>query len=219
MDKILYEKIYDSEIYKTLEEYQKKNGDNVLWGGHNGTLCNESRETEFEYVQWMVDILQSISDKHINILETGTNYGSFSHICYAIFESFNLYTNDIVPESGDVVDKINQFYESDSVVFSNDVLQNLYPGNHSIYTKIEFDVAWLDSGHNFDTLYSEFLLCQKNGIKNLLVDDVYSSGEVTRAVGKFLYTHSEYRVRSFFLNPVYSTCGMWLELRDTETFK
>lgn len=210
--KILYDKIYNSEIYKTLEDYKSKNGPNVFWDGHNGTLCNPHRDIEFQYVEWLVETLLEIKSNNINILETGTNYGSFSHICYSVFDNFNLYTNDIVQDSEIVISKINKFYGKNMTKFKRGQLEHLN------YSNINFDVAWLDSGHSFDILYTELLECKKYKIKNILVDDSYESGEVTKAVGKFLYQYPIYRIRKCTTYINSGLCGLWLELNDYETF-
>ncbi len=214
MDKsLLYEKIYNSEIYKTLEEYKSKNGSNVLWDGHNGTLCNENRENEFQYVLWIVNTLKSIKNDNITILETGTNYGSFSHICYCIFKNFKLYTNDVVYDSKLAIDKINNFYNNNSVIFNQGDISDINLNG------ISFDVTWLDSGHNFNILYNELKECDKYNVKNILVDDTFNSAEVTKAVGKFLYESPKYRIKECTTFESSQLAGLQLQLKNTENFR
>ena len=88
MNDIFKGPVYDFLVNKSINN---KND----WGGNGGTLdgsTSKHLENSKKGNTFMREFLKSISPK--NIIETGTNYGSFSFTCYETLSDFNLYTCD-----------------------------------------------------------------------------------------------------------------------------
>jgi len=168
------------------------------WGGCRGSIDGSSEEnltSSKKGNEFIQSVLLDINPT--NILETGTNYGSFGYTCYETLNNFNLYTcdNHIDNNSKRCVDFINsnyndnkiKYYHKDSIKF----LQEIKDEN------IKFDLAWLDSAHDYTHLFNELNISNSMNIPYILVDDFYYHRDIQQAVFDFLKFEENWTIHSF----------------------
>jgi hypothetical protein len=167
-------------IWNTLIEKSNKtrngwNGDCGIVDGMNDEWVEYSKQK----VEWLSNRVGMINPK--KILETGTNYGSWSWLLYNTLEGdWELNTCDIVVESRDCIDEINRYYGGDKVHFHHsDSLEFLKGWNDSV------DLVWVDSQHTAEFLYNELVELDRIGPEWIMIDD-WSWSELKPAVVKFL---------------------------------
>ena len=195
MNDIFKGPVYDFLVNKSINN----KGD---WGGNGGTLdasTPQNLENSKKGNTFMREFLQSISPK--NIIETGTNYGSFSFTCYETLSDFNLYTCDNYDSDGsgcpseECIDFINNHYNDNKVKYYNktswDFLDEIKKLN------IKFDLAWLDSDHQYRFLKQELDTVSTMGVEYIMVDDFWYERNIQMAVFDFLKENKEYRFHSF----------------------
>ena len=195
MNDIFKGPVYDFLVNKSINN----KGD---WGGYGGTLdasTPQNLENSKKGNTFMREFLQSISPK--NIIETGTNYGSFSFTCYETLSDFNLYTCDNYDLDGsgcpseECIDFINNHYNDNKVKYYNktswDFLDEIKKLN------IKFDLAWFDSDHQYRFLKQELDTVATMDIPYIMVDDFWNVRDIQMAVFDFLKENEEYRFHSF----------------------
>lgn len=188
--------IYQGPVYEFLINESLNN--RMGWGGNAGSidgisdydLNNSKRGTSF-----MREFLNE--QKPFTILETGTNYGSFSYVLYETLEDFKLFTCDAHSdnESMRCVNFINEYYDDNKVFYQNiNSIQLLTQLNN---TGIKVDLAWLDSTHTYDMLLEELMLTKSLEAKFIMIDDFWTQKELQNAVLDFVRHNPEYRIYSF----------------------
>ena len=188
--------IYQGPVYEFLINESLNN--RMGWGGNAGSidgisdydLNNSRRGTTF-----MREFLNA--ETPFTILETGTNYGSFSYVLYETLEDFKLFTCDEHSDNQSMrcVNFINEYYDDNKVFYQNiNSIQLLTQLNN---TKTKIDLAWLDSTHTFEYLYNEMKISAQMKPKFIMVDDFYMLKDMQLAVFEFLKAHSEYRFYSY----------------------
>ena len=167
-------------VWNTLIEMSNRsrngwNGDCGIVDGMNDEWVEYSKQK----VEWLSNRVGMINPK--KILETGTNYGSWSWLLYNTLEGdWELNTCDIVIESRDCIDEINRYYGGDKVKFHHsDSLEFLKGWNDSV------DLVWVDSQHTEEFLYNELVELDRIGPEWIMIDD-WSWSELKPAVVKFL---------------------------------
>ena len=168
-----------------------------IWN-YNGGMIDERNELNLKNskigVSYVTNFINQVQPK--KILETGTNYGSFSYILYESLEEFELHTCDIVNESKRCIDFINENYKKDFVKFYNqdslDFLKSKKEEN--------FDLAWLDSKHTYEHLIEELKVVGDMGIPYILVDDFSWVQGIQFAIFDFLKEYENYKFYSYSNN-------------------
>jgi cephalosporin hydroxylase len=147
-------------------------------------------------VDFMSSIIQEFKPK--TFVETGTNYGSFSHVVYSNLDDFELLTCDLVADSGRCVDFINKSNGKENVKFyhqmSTDFLNDLIKEGKKV------DFAWLDSAHNYDYLLQEMNLVADMNVPLIVVDDFSWVRGIQLAVFDFLKEHENYKLYKYSNN-------------------
>ncbi len=188
--------IYQGPVYEFLINESLNN--RMGWGGNAGSidgiseydLNNSKRGTTF-----MREFL--LKETPFTIVETGTNYGSFSYVLYETLKDFKLFTCDAHSdnESMRCVNFINEYYDDNKVFYQNiNSIQLLTQLNN---TGIKVDLAWLDSTHTYDMLLEEMMLTKSLQAKFIMIDDFWTQKELQNAVLDFVRRNSEYRIHSF----------------------
>jgi hypothetical protein len=182
------------------------------WGSNYGIIDGRDNGTYLKIGTWaakflsyqIVDIMESYADvqgnidKTLNIVELGTNYGSFSVVCYEAFKQydnkFKLTTCDIVEKSGDCIKDINKIYNDNCVEFihkdSKLFMKNL------ILTDAKIDLIWVDAGHDTKSTLNDLRNCEKLGVSDIFVDDYFHLEPTRNAIHKFLL-ESKYRMVAY----------------------
>jgi cephalosporin hydroxylase len=188
--------IYQGPVYEFLINESLNN--RMGWGGNAGSidgiseydLNNSRRGTTF-----MREFLTA--EKPFTILETGTNYGSFSYVLYETLEDFKLFTCDAHSDNQSMrcVNFINEYYDDNKIFYQNINSIQLLTQLHN--TGIKVDLAWLDSTHTYDMLLEELLLTKSLQAKFIMIDDFWTQKELQNAVLDFVRKNGEYRIHSF----------------------
>ena len=188
--------IYQGPVYEFLINESLNN--RMGWGGNAGSidgiseydLNNSRRGTTF-----MREFLTA--EKPFTILETGTNYGSFSYVLYETLEDFKLFTCDAHSDNQSMrcVNFINEYYDDNKIFYQNINSIQLLTQLHN--TGFKVDLAWLDSTHTYDMLLEELLLTKSLQAKFIMIDDFWTQKELQNAVLDFVRKNSEYRIHSF----------------------
>ena len=189
---ILSGPVFDFIIKESVESKPVWNyNGGMIDGRTEGNLQNSNKG-----VNYMSQILQEVKPKRL--LETGTNYGSFSYIVYENLDEFELLTCDIVADSQKCVDFINTNYNKQNVKFTNksslDYLQELVDNNE------KFDLVWLDSKHTYDHLIEEMKLVKQMDIPYILIDDFSWVRGIQLAIFDFLKENEDYKFYSYSNN-------------------
>jgi hypothetical protein len=188
--------IYQGPVYEFLINESLNN--RMGWGGNAGSIdgisdydLNNSRNG----TTFMREFL--IEHTPFTILETGTNYGSFSYVLYETLNDFKLFTCDAHSdnESMRCVNFINEYYDDNKVFYQN--INSIQLLNQLNNTGIKVDLAWLDSTHTYDMLLEELMLTKSLEAKFIMVDDFWTQKELQNAVLDFVRYNSEYRIHSF----------------------
>lgn len=188
--------IYQGPVYEFLINESLNN--RMGWGGNAGSidgisdydLTNSKCGTTF-----MREFLNT--EKPFTILETGTNYGSFSYVLYETLEDFKLFTCDAHSdnESMRCVNFINEYYDDNKIFYQNCNSVQLLTQLKN--TEIKVDLAWLDSTHTYDMLLEELMLTKSLEVKFIMIDDFWTQKELQNAVLDFVRQNNEYRIYSF----------------------
>lgn len=174
--------IWDELIRKSTTQRRGWGGDAGIVDGIDGEWISRSREK----VEWLGERIREINPA--KIIETGTNYGSFSWLLYNTLESFSLDTTDIVEESRECIERINEYYGGDKVRFHHSDALEFLKGWES-----EVDMAWLDSCHQTEYIKNELIRCSELRIPYLLVDD-WNWVEIKAGVMEFLEADESYEI-------------------------
>lgn len=187
--------LFDGVVYDFLinESLNNRTG----WGGNAGMIdgvseydLNNSRKG----VEFMSNFLQEVKPKRI--IETGTNYGSFSYVLYENLEEFELYTCDIIKDNSERCIKfINSYYNKENVKFIHDNSINFLKNLKNSGEK--FDMAWLDSTHTYQYLIEELRIAAQMKIPYIVVDDFWKQKELQLSVFDFLKEHDNYKFHSY----------------------
>lgn len=176
------DEIWNELILKSTTQRRGWGGDAGIVDGIDGEWIHRS----IEKVEWLGEKIREINPA--KIIETGTNYGSFSWLLYNTLDHFSLDTTDIVEGSRECIQRINEFYGGDRVKFHhNDALEFLKSWEGSV------DMAWLDSCHQTEYIKNELIRCSELGIPYLLVDD-WNWVEIREGVEEFLKTNESYEI-------------------------
>ncbi len=187
--------IFEGEVYEYLinESRNNRNG----WNGNAG-MIDGNTEIDLENSKKGVEFMSAFLQEHRpkRILETGTNYGSFSYILYSNLEEFKLDTCDIVKDNSErCIDFINSHFGKHNVTFHNmdsiDFLTKIKDGGG------QYDMAWIDSHHTYDFLIEELRIVGEITPGFIVVDDFWFSKELQMAVFDFLKENDVYRFHSF----------------------
>lgn len=188
--------IYEGPVFDFLknESLNNRNG----WGGNAGSIDAISEfdlENSRKGTTFMREFL--IDKKPFTILETGTNYGSFSYVLYETLEDFKLFTCDAHSdnESMRCVNFINEYYDDNKVFYQN--INSIQLLNQLKNTGIKVDLAWLDSTHTYDALLEEMYLTKDLEAKFIMIDDFWTQKELQNAVYDFIRQNDEYRFYAF----------------------
>ena len=139
------------------------------WGGNAGIVdgINEEELKRFLIkVEWLHNELKSLKPK--TIWEIGTNYGSWSWLLYNTLEEFHLLTCDIVAESREEIQFINEHYQKDRVEFFHQSSEEFLKGRFGA------DLVWMDGNHNEDWVREEILWIEAAKAPIVWIDDVDS---------------------------------------------
>ena len=153
--------------------------------GHGGTLSLDNYPSSLKNLNTWNDILQEFNPS--KILETGTNSCIFGFLCYKFLENFELTTLDLEPNSKIFVDKVNEYFNDNKIIFYE---INTNENIEHWKTEKEFDFAFLDSGHDFHTISAELNFCGNKKIPTIVCDDT-NLEEVNSAINLFL-TNNNY---------------------------
>lgn len=146
----------------------------------NWRTCDNLLEQLFFHKKWV----SQINPKYV--LETGTHKGYYSYFLKKLLPEVKIYTFGINPESKMCVDAIEKFFAEKFITFySGDSRETLT--NFENTEEINFDLAWVDGGHEYDVALSDLNNCARLGIENILIDDCDHSG-VRGALEHFLRT-------------------------------
>jgi hypothetical protein len=167
-------------IWNTLIE--KSNKTRSGWNGDCGIvdgMNDEWVEWSKQKVEWLSDRVKEINPK--KILETGTNYGSWSWLLYNTLEGdWELNTADIVVDSRECIEEINRYYGGDKVHFHHsDSVEFLKGWSGSV------DLVWVDSQHTEEFLYSELVELDRIGPEWIMIDD-WSWRDLKPAIVRFV---------------------------------
>ena len=188
--------IFNGPVYEFLINESINN--RMGWGGNAGSIDGISEfdlENSKKGNRFMREFLNE--SKPYNILETGTNYGSFSYTCYETLSDFRLYTCDNHPDNNSMrcINFINEYYDDNKVKYfhkhSKDFLLELKQ------TETKFDLAWLDSTHTYQFLLEELNIVASMNVNYIMVDDFWTQKELQLAVFDFLKTNENYRFHSY----------------------
>ena len=172
------DKIWNTLIEKSSVKRDGWNGDCGIVDGMNEEWIGYSKEK----VEWISDIIGN-KIKPQKILETGTNYGSFSWLLYNTLDSsvdWELNSCDIVLDSRECIEEINNYYGGNRVTFHHsDSIEFLKGWNDSV------DLVWVDSQHTEEFLYRELVELDRIGPEWIMIDD-WSWSELKPAVMKFV---------------------------------
>ena len=188
--------IFNGPVYDFLINESLNN--RMGWGGNAGSIDGFT-ETDLENSKKGNAFIREflMEAKPYNILETGTNYGSFSYTCYESLDDFRLYTCDNHQDnhSARCIGFINDYYDDNKVTYRN--IHSLEHLNECKQSGIEWDLIWLDSTHTFEYLYNEMKITAQMKPKFIMVDDFYMLKDMQLAVFEFLKNHNEYRFYSY----------------------
>jgi cephalosporin hydroxylase len=192
MKDILSGEVFDFIINESVESKEVWNYNGGMIDGRTGGNLDNSRIG----VEFMSSIIQEFKPKRL--LETGTNYGSFSHVVYSNLDEFELHTCDLVADSGRCVDFINNANGKNNVTFHNkmsvDFLAELKESG------VQYDFAWIDSAHNYDYLMKEMNLVGEMQVPIIVVDDFSWVRGIQLAVFDFLIKHENYKFYKYSNN-------------------
>ncbi len=136
------------------------------WGGNAGIVdgINEEELNRFLIkVEWLHNELKTLNPK--TIWEIGTNYGSFSWLLYNTLEEFNLLTCDIVAESREEIQFINEYYGRESVEFYHQSSEEFLKGRSGA------DLVWMDGNHEEDWVREEIVSIEECKAPIVWIDD------------------------------------------------
>ena len=183
-----------------LKEIQEQNGQHGgPWGGESGIIDirNEGYFIDFglQVCRFLYKFFNSIKveNKVLEVLEFGTNYGSFSWVLYeSLGNGFRLKTCDVVEESGECINSLNKIYDSNQVEFthtnSTDLVREL------IHQNYKPDVIYIDGTHSADGVSDDL----KNSVllksKYIIVDDYSQLENVRNTLHKFLSERTDYKI-------------------------
>jgi predicted O-methyltransferase YrrM len=166
------------------------------WANHGG-IIDTVNDRNLNLSRQGTDFIRKflLETRPYSIIETGTNYGSFSYLLYETLDDFELITCDINSESKRCIDFINQNYGSSKVSFwhvdSDRMLSDL------IEQGKEVDLAWLDSGHGYEGIVNELKKAKVLESKFIMIDDIFLVKSVHKAVFEFLAENTEYNFYSY----------------------
>ena len=188
--------IFQGPVYEFLinESLNNRNG----WGGNAGSIDGFSEydlENSKKGNTFMREFLMEY--KPYNIMETGTNYGSFSYTCYETLNDFKLYTCDNHPDNNSMrcINFINEYYDDNKVRYFHKESKHFLTDLRNDETK--FDLAWLDSTHTYEFLLEELNIVAAMKVPFIMVDDFWTQKELQLAVFEFLKQNDAYRFHSY----------------------
>lgn len=171
---------YDKDFANTLTDSVIE----ITKHGEGTLFANEDKEIDIQ-TKFIYDIVSEIKPK--KVLEIGT---CFAHFDYFLLENFDcikkILTIDYYKESYEAVKLLNEKY-GNKVVFIPGRSENILPRING-----RFDLAWIDGGHYYNTVYMDLDNCKRMNIKNILVDD--SQKEVLAAINDFLRVNKNYKL-------------------------
>lgn len=190
--------LFEGPVYEFIINKSINNRDN--WKGNAGIIdgvTSMDLENSKNAVYHVVKLLKEINPKRI--IETGTNYGSFSYILYETLDDFTLYTCDFLggfPDSSEECVKfINSSYKKENVKFHHtDSIEFL---NSLKNSGQNFDLAWLDSQHEYEFLLKELNIAAEMEIPYIMVDDFWFRENLQHSVFDFLKSNKDYRFYYF----------------------
>lgn len=187
--------IFQGPVFDFLinESLNNRNG----WGGNAGMIdgiTDRDLQNSKKGVEFMSNFLQEIKPKRI--LETGTNYGSFSYILYENLNDFELLTCDLIKENSErCISFINSNYNKENVKFFNEASLNFL--NRLKNNNEKFDMVWLDSTHTYEYLLEELNIVGEMEIPYIVIDDFWFVENLQLSIFDFLKQNKNYRFYSF----------------------
>ena len=169
--------------------------DNNRWAfrGHGGTLSVNDYPSSLLNIKNWEYIFNKYKPKFI--FETGTNSGIFGFLCYKFLgNNFELTTIDCEPNSKICIDEINKYFDNDLIEFHE---MNIPHDLKGFYMETQFDFAFIDSGHDEETLTAELEFCINKNIPIIAFDDC-SLPEVDKMINKFLNDNQDYEIVEAF---------------------
>jgi cephalosporin hydroxylase len=186
--------LFEGEVYEFLKYRATK--DRAGWGGNAGIIdpwTEEDLSNSKKGVEFITNFLNEVKPK--TILETGTNYGSFSYVLYETLENFKHHTCDIVEKSKECIDYINGFYGKENVQFYHmDSLEFLTKMKDE---RKHFDLLWIDSHHTYEFLLSELRIAGKLESPYIMIDDVWGDRGLQMAILQFMNENNRYKIHSY----------------------
>jgi len=172
---------------------EEKDDDRWAFRGHGGTISVKDYPCSLKNIKNWEYIFNKYKPKFI--LETGTNSGIFGFLCYKFLgNNFELTTIDCEPNSKICIDEINKYFNNDLIEFHE---MNIPHDLKGFYTETQFDFAFIDSGHDEETLTAELEFCINKNIPIIAFDDC-SLPEVDKMINKFLNDNQDYEIVEAF---------------------
>ena len=172
---------------------EEKDDDRWAFRGHGGTLSVNDYPSSLLNIKNWEYIFNKYKPKFI--FETGTNSGIFGFLCYKFLgNNFELTTIDCEPNSKICIDEINKYFDNDLIEFHE---MNIPHDLKGFYMETQFDFAFIDSGHDEETLTAELEFCINKNIPIIAFDDC-SLPEVDKMINKFLNDNQDYEIVEAF---------------------
>ena len=178
-------KIFDKKVLQHLRDFKL--------GYNEGALFENSFSAMSEQIRFLTLILQKINPKVI--LETGTYRAHFAYFVSRVLQSSNGIEIDTYDKNvlcGQLCRYVESLHENVRVFFhhgdTKDLLQQI--------TAHDYDFAWIDGGHDYETCYNDLTECARLQIKHICVDDFNLYSSVRVAVHNFLNNNKLYQLVS-----------------------
>lgn len=198
----IYGKIINGELYSQLYHAYETN--------EGAFLQDTNRNTRIAQFTFVMNLIKAIKPKRI--LETGTHKSFFAYFLSFLLDSFELTTFDMNPQSSIGVGLLNSNLQNVNIQFINgntiETLTNFYDN--------QFDMAYVDGGHDFDPAYSDFKNVMRLGIPDIIADD-FKLKSVQDALNKALSEYPNYYMLENPLNDL--DCRGMVLIRKTRTEK
>lgn len=156
---------------------------------------NPNEHSRDMQIDFLSSILTGISAK--NIIETGTEAAMFSYLVKCTIPQAKVTTFGMFNPTGDkrelaCTDFLNKTFGDYINFIEGDSKSTL--SQYQSETPIEF--AWIDGGHDRNTLYQDLLNCERLKIPHVCVDDYNLLFEVRNTTNEFLSKSTFYTIQS-----------------------
>lgn len=149
--------------------------------GPGALLYNPNKDGKNIQLNFLKNVISDVSPEIV--LETGTESGMFSYFVKCIIPKVKVVTFGMSW-------KDNRSFNCTK--YLNDTLGNYitYIEGDSKITLTNFNMdnikfAWIDGGHDYNTLYKDLENCNRLNIPNICIDDYNGMPEIRRAIADF----------------------------------